>query len=266
MKEKKKNEQEEFLEGFIGETKNAPEAEKIFGDEDFEHGEEEINALEIFEHEALSTDEIFESLAKVTGKNPEEVRKIWQRGIEAEEKSEKEREDSGFFEELGKLRGTSGEEMKNELLWVLKKANMDKLVGEIMENNPGMNRKTAEELAKFRLDAGKMKKEEEKGENWSEKLRELDVFLSKHSGEAIEKLAGRVVEDWEGGIPLEIAFERHRLSAENEKLLAELEQLKSEKAMEEQRAYAKKHTPGSATSTAGLAVRDEFIEGLFKEY
>lgn len=248
MKEKKEAEQEEFLEELIGKVIPVQENEELFGGEEPEHGDEEDEqVLDIFEHGDLSTEN------EKGGKEPEEEKKA-------------EDGDSLIFERLAQLRGISKAEMKEEILWALGNAVLEKKAAEIMEKNPGLNKKSALELAKFRLDAERMKEEKPKEERWSEKLRELDGFLSRHSGEAIEKLAAGVVEEWEGGIPLETAFEKNRLFRENEKLLAELEQMKAEKAREAQRAYAREHGPGSATSAAGLAVRDEFIEGLFKEY
>ncbi|MBQ7875582.1 MAG: hypothetical protein IJ306_10605 [Oscillospiraceae bacterium] len=248
MKEKKEIEQEDFLAELLGKTMSIPEEGELFGGEELEHDEEENEpALEIFEHEALNTEQ--ETSEKEPG-----------------EEKEPEDSDSAIFEKLAEIRGISKAEMKEEILWAMERAGIEKLAEEIMEENPGMNRKTAEELAKFRLDVKKVKREEPKDEKWGEKLKELDGFLSKHSGEAIEKLASAVVEEWESGIPLETAFEKNRLFRENERLLAELEQMKEEKEREAHRAYAREHGPGSATSAAGLAVRDEFIEGLFKEY
>lgn len=244
---KKELEHEDFLEELVGKVLNIPEEEELFGDGELEHDGDGIErALEILEHEASKDEE------KTDEKEPQA--------------EEPENSDSEILEKFAEFGGISKEEMKEKILWIMEKAGIEKLAEEIMEENPGMNRKNAEELAKFRLDAGKMKKEEPKEENWGEKLAELDGFLCRHCGEAVEKLANSVVEEWESGIPLETAFEKNRLLLENERLSSELEQLKAEKAREEHRAYVREHGPGSATSAAGLAVRDEFVEGLFKEY
>ena len=53
---------------------------------------------------------------------------------------------------------------------------------------------------------------------------------------------------------------------ENRKLLEEMENLKNRNAREDQKNYAREHSSGSASSAAGKAKFDEFIEGLFKEY
>ena len=97
-------------------------------------------------------------------------------------------------------------------------------------------------------------------------LSELEKFLAKHSGEGIENLPSETVEEWEGGIPLETAFEKNRLFKENEKLFAEIEKMKNEKIKDAQKIYAKEHAPGSGTSAAGVSGFDEFVEGLFKDY
>ena len=102
----------------------------------------------------------------------------------------------------------------------------EKAIGEIMAANPGMNRETAKELANFRLELKKMKAEKPEEDRNEAMLSELENFLSKHSGEGIEKISNGVLEEWEGGIPLETAFEKHRLFKENEKLFAEIEKMK----------------------------------------
>ena len=245
MKEKKEQEQEKFLEELIGKAVFAEKEEELFEGEELEHDEDEEEiALEIFEHGEMST--VQEN--------------------EKEDENGNKESDSELLERFAEFSGISKQEMKEKIIWAMERAGIEKLASEIMAENPGMNRKNAEELAKFRLDSQKVKKEEPKEEDWSGKLRELDGFLCRHSGESIEKLAGAVIEEWESGIPLEIAFEKNRLLLENARLSSELEQMKEEKAREEHKAYAKEHGPGSATSAAGLAVKDEFIEGLFKEY
>ena len=242
MKEKKEPEQENFFEELIGKALAVQKEEELFDGEELEHDEEEEMDLEIFEHGEMSTEK------------------------EPEANEEKDKSDSEILEKFAEFSGFSKEEMKEKILWVMEKAGIEKLAEEIMEENPGMNRKNAEELARFRLDAKKVKKEEPKDENWGEKISELDAFLCSHSGETIEKLAEAVVEEWESGIPLEIAFEKNRLVLENARLSAEIEQMKAEAERAQHKAYAKEHSPGSATSAAGIAVKDEFVEGLFKEY
>ena len=65
---------------------------------------------------------------------------------------------------------------------------------------------------------------------------------------------------------LEKAFYNYLLISENKKLLEEIENMKKGRAIEDQKVYAKAHSPGSVSSPAGNAKLDEFIEGLFKEY
>lgn len=248
-----------------------PEKEKIFFEEnDFEHGKESFeHAEDENEHEEKNDFEnaVF-AFANALGRKPEKIFEILEKGSKYDELSKEFGEvknDTEIFEKLAELRGIPKEEMKNEILWAIKKATLEKAIGEIMETNPGMNRETAKELANFRIEAGKAK-EEVLNEEWETKLSELETFLSEHSGEGIEKLAGKVVEEWEGGIPLEAAFEKHRLFKENEKLLEEIEKLKNEQIKEAQKIYAREHSTGSATSAAGIFKADEFAEGLFKEY
>ena len=128
-----------------------------------------------------------------------------------------------------------------------------------------MNRETAKELAKFRKEA-KKPKEEKKEDKSREKLLELDEFILKHSEEALRTLANSVIDEWEGGIPLETAFEKYRAVEEKKKLSEEVEKLLNEKEKEEQKKHAKEFGPGSAVSAAGIFGIDEFAEGLFKEY
>ena len=268
---KKEKDEDVFVKELIGE--NLPEKEEVlenfFGEEP-EHGEEP------FEHEGDNNEHknealekaVFE-LSKVLGKKPGEVLEILKKGEEFEKRSkefEKARGDSEIFEKLAEMRGISGEEMKEEILWALEKATMEKAVNEIMAANPGMNRETARELASFRLEVKKAEKEKPEADRNEAMLSELEKFLAKHSGEGIEKLPNETIEEWEGGIPLETAFEKNRLFNENAKLFAEIEKMKNEKIKEAQKIYAREHAPGSGTSAAGVSGLDEFVEGLFKEY
>lgn len=264
---KREKDEEIFIKELLGETvpeEKPAEDENFFSEEDFEHGEE------IFEHEekeALKA--AFFAFAKAAGKEPEEIAEILKKGSQFDELSEKfgkTKSDSEIFEKLAGIREISKEEMKEEILWALEKATTEKMVSEIMEANPGMNRKTAKELANFRLELKKGENKTEETDRNEAMLSELEKFLLKHSGEGIEKFPGGVVADWESGIPLETAFEKHRLFSENEKLFSEIEKLKNEKAKENHRNYAREHSPGSAATAAGKAAIDEFVEGLFKEY
>ena len=240
------------------------EEENFFGEEEFENEER------VFEQEeAEKQKEAFFAFANAIGKEPEEVFEIMKKGSEFDELSEKFLEtkgDSEIFEKLAEIRGISKNEMKDEILWALEKATTEKMISEIMEANPGMNRETAKELALFRLQAEKAETGVLEKDSCEAMLSELEKFAAKHAGEGIEKLSNGVVEEWEGGIPLETAFEKHRLFKENEKLLSEIEKLKQEQERETRKIYAREHSTGSATSAAGNVEKDEFVAGLFKEY
>lgn len=264
---KKDNEEELFVKELldaVSENEAAPNEDELFENEELEH--EDQNLEHGYDEELEHA--IFD-FAKVLGKSSDEIKKLLKKGEEFDSLSKKFGESKGdteIFEKLAKLRGISKDEMKNEILWALEKATFEKSIGEIMEANPGMNRETANELANFRLNLKKSEKNPEKQDKNKEMLEELENFLSTHSGERIEKLAQKVVEEWEGGIPLETAFEKNRLFKENERLFSEIEKMKNEKIKESQKNYAREHSPGSANSAAGILSRDEFIEELFKEY
>ena len=267
----KEKDEELFLKEFG--IENLPEKEEIlenlFGKE-LEHDEEPFEHEEAKdEHENKAFEKAVLELAKVLGKKPEELSEILKKGEEFDglsEKFGKTKEDSEIFEKLAEIRGISKEEMKEEILWALEKATTEKAVNEIMAANPGMNRETAKELANFRLELKKVKAEKPEEDRNEAMLYELEKFLSKHSGEGIERISNGVLEEWEGGIPLETAFEKNRLFKENERLFAEIEKMKNEKIKEAQKIYAREHAPGSGTSAAGISGFDEFVEGLFKEY
>ena len=270
MKKKKEKEllMQEILEGYLGEVSEVPAEENFFGEEKFEEEEpfeKEEEKLENGKEELFKAAEVF---AKAFEKKPEEILEIFGKGLEFDGISEelgKAKNDSEVFEKLAQIRGISKDEMKEEILWALEKAVLEKSIAEIMAANPGMNRENAKELATFRLEVNKAKKEEQ--DDGSEAmLSELENFLARHSGEGIEKLDNGIVEEWERGIPLETAFEKFRLGKEKEELLKEVEKMKKEQTREAQKNYAREHSTGSATSAAGISGLDEFVEGLFKEY
>ena len=265
---KKEKEEEIFLQELLGKSFEKEEKTfdegNFFGEEEFEHEEEKNEHGENSAFEKALLD-----FAKAFGKEPEEIAKILKKGEEFDELSEKfgkAKGDSEIFEKLAEIRGISKEEMKEEILWALEKATFEKEVSEMLEANPGMNRETAKELANFRLEIKKAKQQKPEEDASKKMLSELEKFLTAHSGEGIEKLSDRIVEEWEGGIPLETAFEKHRLFKENKRLLEEIEKMKNEKEKEALKNYAKEHSPGSATSAAGVSGFDEFVEGLFKVY
>lgn len=282
-KEKRENPLcEEFIEGLLG----AEASNEVIGDDELfgkgvvEHEEPEENpekenehALDILEHgrNIKVPAEAVGAFAKGMGKTPGEIIDIYQKGCCFDALMKRylaAKGDTDAFEKIAGIRGIGKDELKAEIIGVLENAKMEKAIREIEEANPGMNRETAEELAKFRLAVKKPKERAENPENKKirEKLREIDAFMAKHSGEGIETLDNSVIEEWEGGVPLESAFGRYLLLMENKKLLGEMENLKNRMARDDQKNYAREHSSGSAASAAGKVKLDEFIEGLFKEY
>ena len=260
---------QEILEGYLDDVKEVPAEENFFGEENFAGEEEPFEHEEEISEQEEKIREAAEIFGKVFGKEPEEILEIYEKGLESDEKLkdfDEAKSDSEVFEKLAEIRGISKDEMKDEILWALEKAVFEKSIGEIMVANPGMNRETAKELVVFRNEVEKARKKEPEDDGSEAMLSELENFLAKHSGEGIEKLDNSVVAEWEGGIPLETAFEKFRLGKEKEELLAEVEKMKKEQIREAQKIYAREHSTGSATSAAGVSGFDEFIEGLFKEY
>ena len=286
--EKEKKELEKAVFEKLFEEKSLEKAEEkadteFFGEEDFE-GKEDLEHEEAKEENPEHGDYLFnehgmdfsadkkavEAFAKAVGRRPEEVIRIYENGCRYEKVFEElleARKDSESFEKLAKLRGLSKEKMKAEIFGAIEKAKTEKIVEKLMEENPGMNRETAVELAKFRINAKKpeaKEKEADMTEKLEAMLREMEIFASRHRD--IENLDNEVIEEWEKGVPLEKAFLNFYAEAEKKKLIDEIEKMKLEKEKNERKAYMKEHSPGSATSAAGTAVKDAFIEGLFKEY
>lgn len=289
----KKEIEEEILEALLGQKKpkdeHKTEDTELFGkgelerEKDFEHElefensekENEHGSYDYFEHgKAFSAPtKIIEEFAAAMGRTPKEIIKIYENGCRFEkimEELEETKKDSESFEKLAAIRGISKEAMKAEIFGAIEKAKIESTIEKLMAENPGMNKKTAGELAKFRFEAEKPKAPEKKTETGAEKLeamlREMEIFSAKHRGEGIESLDNSVIAEWEKGSSLEKAFENFRFAKEKEKLLAEMEQMKLEKEKLERKNYLKKHSPGSATSASGNTVIDAFVEGLFKEY
>ncbi len=284
-KEKRENPlREEFIEELIGAEK--PEEKEFIDDDEFfgegiaEHEnpkekQEKRNehALDFLDHgrKIKIPVEAAEALAKALGKNAGEIIDICQKGCCFDELMKRylaAKKDTEVFEKIAGIRGIGKEEMKEEILGVLENAKLEKAIKMIEEENPGIGREIAEELAKFRLADQKPKAREENEEEKRllEKIREIDSFMAKHSGEGVKTIDRSVIEEWEEGIPLEKAFGRYLLLEENRKLLEEMENMKNIKTKDDQRTYAKEHSAGSAATANGKAKFDEFIEGLFKEY
>lgn len=279
-KRKEKNEADEFIAGILEKEEPAELNEigdgELFGKEIFEKEKEEpMRGIDVPEYgkEIRVPKEAVMAFAKAMGKDAGEIIEIYQKGCCFDElmcRFTEAKRDSDAFEKIAGIRGIGKEEMKKEIFGVLEKARLEKSAMEIMENNPGMNRETAEELAKFRIEAKGLEKKE-KGKNPEQKkirnkLREIDVFMTNHAPEEIETLDNSIIDEWESGIPLEKAFGSFMLMQENRKLLEEIERMKQGKAVDDQRNYAREHSAGSVYSSAQSAKLDEFIEGLFKEY
>ncbi len=289
----KKEIDEEILEQLLGEkareSAEGTEDTALFGEGDFErenefeHGLKFENSEKENEHGDYDFSEhgkIFsapkaavEEFAAAVGRKPEEVIRIYENGCRFEKvmkELEEAKKDSESFEKLAAMRGISKEKMKAEIFGAIEKARLEAIIEKLMAENPGMNKETAGELAKFRLGEEKPKAAEKKKENAAEKieamLREMDIFAAKHKNEGIQSLDNGVIEEWEKGIPLEKAFENFRFAKERERLLAEMEQMKLEKEKLERAEYLKKHSPKSAVSASGTTVIDAFVEGLFREY
>lgn len=268
--ERKKAPEEGFFGGgpFEGEKDFFEKEEgELFGKEN-EHGFDED------EHENPSGKDEDDEKALLgfimsTGKSPEELRELILLGEKAAEEKEEllaAKADSEIIGKLAKIRGIPKEEMKNELLWALERANREKMLFEIMQANPGMNREIALELAQFRLGMKKPEMHEHEMSTEEKMLRELEDFLERHSAEKIEYLSEAVIGEWEKGLSLEAAFEKERLFDEKEALLRELSEIKKEKMLSDQAAYRREHSTKSGKSSAGILLPDDFAAGLFREY
>lgn len=282
---RKRTENEEFIEGLLEEETKVPEKEigddELFGSEnlDGEHDDtekaEDEHKLDFVEHGRIFgvPAKAVEAFAKAAGKSAGEVIGIYQKGCCFDELLKRyaaARKDSEAFEKIAKIRGIDKEEMKAEIMDVIENARFEKAVARIEQANPGMSRETAEELAKFRIEAEKTrsvkKQKNEKAEEIRRKLLEIDNFMAAHSAEGLGKINNGIVEEWENGVPLEKAYRTYVLENEKQKLLEEIEELKNYKTKDGQKFYAAEHSAGSARSSVKGAKIDEFIEGLFKEY
>lgn len=284
-KERKENPAaDEFISELLGRKEEKAEEigdGELFGKGNlFDEPEEKTEQEEIFGKDILDfgreicvPKEAVLAFAKAMGKDAGEIIEIYQKGSCFDELMRRfniAKKDTEVFEKIAGIRGIGKEEIKEEILGVLKKARFEKAVAEIEEANPGIDREIAEELAKFRIEAKKPRKDEkEKNEEEKkirERLKEIDRFMAKHSSEGVETLDNSVIDEWENGVPLEKAFCSFMLIQENKRLLEEIEKMKQGKTMDDQRSYAREHSVGSVYSPVGNEKIDEFIEGLFREY
>ena len=217
--------------------------------------------------------EAVEAFAKAVGRSSESLIDVYQKGCNYDKlkaQLAEAKKDSEIFEKFGAFRGISVQQAKEELLANVERIPIINIAKEILRENPGMKKETAEELARFRIDQQKPKAEaeniEEEGSFEEEgRLREIDIFEANHP--EVGKLNNAVIEAWEKtGIPLEAAFEAFNARKEAKTLREENERLRKEIKQRDQKSYAIGHSAGSATSAAGKVETDEFVAGLFKEY
>lgn len=269
----------ELLKNEIPEKEEPVGDSELFGKDFFEktapEEEKEPVGADIFDcgKNIRIPEEAVAAFAKAAGKSIGEVIEIYQKGCCFDELMKRYKAgtaDTEAFEKIAGIRGIGKEEIKAEILGVIEKAQFEKALALIEEENPGISKETAAELARFRLEKKKPqileKKKSEKEKRLAEKIREIDSFSEKHSAEGIKSIDRSVLAEWEKGTPLEKAFYNFMLMEENKRLSEEIEKMKTEKTMDDQKAYAKTHSAGSVSSSAKNVKLDEFIEGLFKEY
>lgn len=266
-------EEEKTEEPEKAEPEEKKEAEAAESDAGEDENEPEMISFKEAGKEFSAPKEAVEAFAKAVGRDAASLIDVYQKGCNYDKLNEKLSEalkDSEAFEKIALSRNIDKETLRNELLATLEKAELDTAVAKIKNENPGISEETARELAKFRINEQKpkaeAKKEEKKdSEETAARLREVEIFQAKHP--ELGTLPNEVIELWEkSGISLEKAFEgfqnKNRVS-ELEKKIAEMEK---EKKKEEQKAYAKETSPGSASSAAGKTEEDPFLEAFFRDY
>lgn len=215
--------------------------------------------------------EAVEAFAKAVGRDAASLIDIYQKGCNYDKLNEKLSEamkDSAAFERMAAGQHMAKDTLREEILARLNKAELNGVVTRIKNESPGISEEAARELAKFRLASAKPKEEPAKEENIEEhkaRLREVEIFQAKHP--ELGTLPNEVIELWEkSGIPLEKAFEGWHAQNRVSELEKELAEMKTKQKKDEQKAYAKNISPGSATSAAGKPAVDPFVEGLFAKY
>ena len=218
--------------------------------------------------------EAVEGLAGALGITADKLIEIYQKGtsFDAQEAAlNAARSDTELIENIAKLRGLEAKDFRAELMGQIKEIPFKKALEEIKNQFPGIDENAAKELAKARTAEKEQKPAEPAKETNTEekaaRLREVEMFKAKHAAEGIEMLPNEVIEIWEkSGISLEEAYQSFKNAEKINALEKEIAALKKEKAEAEQKAYAKEHSTGSATTSAGTQKFDEFAEGLFKTY
>ena len=284
----------EFIEGLLEGIEVEPETMN-FGEESETPEEtepetkEEAEGAESAEKEAESEPEmisfkehgkdfsapkdVVEAFAKAVGRNIENLVDVYQKGCNYDKLNERYAEalkDSEALEKLAIARSLNKEALRAEVLATLEESKINEVVAEIKEKNPGISEETAKELAKFRIEQQKPKAEdvkegsEQDSEETAARLREIEMFQARHP--ELSELPNEVIELWKtSGIPLEKAYKGFQDGIKVSELEKELAELKKENIKKEQKVYAREHTPGSATNSAGKAPIDPFVEGLFAE-
>lgn len=264
----------------VGETgengiSETDEAEGTGATESSEQGEKTPETVSFVEsgRKFSAPKEAVEAFAKAVGRSSESLIDVYQKGCNYDKlkaQLDEAKKDSEIFEKLGAVRGITAQQAKDEVLANVERVPVERMVQQILDQNPGMKKETAEELARFRIDQQKPKAEaeniEEEGSSEEEgRLREIDIFEANHP--EVGKLNNAVIEAWEKtGIPLEEAYAAFVAKNEAARLREENERLKKELTLKGQQRYAREHSPGSVATTAGKQAFDEFVEGLFKEY
>lgn len=264
----------------VGETgengiSETDEAEETGAAESGEQGEKTPETVSFVEsgRKFSAPKEAVEAFAKAVGRSSESLIDVYQKGCNYDKlkaQLDEAKKDGEIFEKLGAVRGITAQQAKDEVLANVERVPVERMVQQILDQNPGMKKETAEELARFRIDQQKPKAEaenvEEEGSSEEEgRLREIDIFEANHP--EVGKLNNAVIEAWEKtGIPLEEAYAAFVSKNEAARLREENERLKKELTLKGQQNYAREHSPGSVATTAGKRAFDEFVEGLFKEY
>lgn len=216
--------------------------------------------------------EAVEAFAKAVGRDAASLIDIYRKGCNFDKLNNKLTEalkDSEAFEKLAAMRNLDKNTLRAELIATIEKSEIDGVVAQIKRESPGIGEETARELAKFRLEQAKPKEEPAKEEKNSEdhlaRLREVEIFQAKHPD--LGSLPNEVIDLWEkSGISLEKAFEGFEAKARVSELEKELAEMKTKQKKEDQKTYAKEHSPGSATSAAGVTEKDPFLEAFGKDY
>ena len=259
------------------EPEKEPETEKEAGAAESDDGntesEPEMISFKEAGKEFSAPRDAVEAFAKAVGRNAESIIDIYQKGCNYDKLNERLNEalkDSEAFAKIAEIRGTEKERARTEILAMLEESKTSGVVARIKAENPGISEETARELAKFRLNeqkpkADEPKEEQEDSEETAARLREVDMFMAKHPD--LPALPNEVIETWKkSGISLENAFENFRNRERVSELEKEIAEMKTKQRKEEQKAYAKETSPGSAVSAAGVTEKDPFLEAFGKDY